>query len=289
MKASVKRRIKELLPLRLVVFLSGVRWWRFVERAHAQSGMRDVCTRLMSLYGATVLCGPFKGLKLTTEGLLTACNSAGLLGTYEKELHPWIQELRPGKFDRILDIGAAEGYYAVGLALRTGARVDAYDPAPRALRLCRSMAKLNGVSSLVRTHSFCSQRTLLGLSGQRCFILSDCEGFETSLFTDEVVRALRNCDLIVELHDGPARPGTARRILEARFAATHRVDLVKFKPRHLGDFPQLACLEQLGADAQRAISEEGRWDQEWLIATPLGAPAAAGRSLKDRMPQFSPV
>jgi protein-L-isoaspartate O-methyltransferase len=32
------------------------------------------------------------------------------------ELHPWLEKLRPNQYERIVDIGASEGYYAVGMA-----------------------------------------------------------------------------------------------------------------------------------------------------------------------------
>jgi hypothetical protein len=266
MTARLKQTIKKVLPFELVAYFQGIRWWRVVERVHRETGMREFCSKVVSLYGTTVLHGPFKGLKFTHKGLLTACNTSGLLGTYEREIHPWILALRPGEYERVLDIGAAEGYYAVGIALRIGAPVDAYDTAPTARCLCRAMAKLNGVSDLVHTGSFCSPKMLLQLSGKRCFILSDCEGFEVTLFSSEVIRALGKCDLIIELHDGAAPPGTTREILKSRFALTHRIEVVRFGSRKLQDFPELAYLEKLGVDVQRAICEEGRGDQEWLIA-----------------------
>ena len=269
MNADLKRRIKRLLPLRTLTLIQAIRWWRFVERYSEQRGMRDVCQRVIASCGTTVLSGPFKGLKLTEGGLLALCNTAELMGTYELELHPWLTQLHSGRFERIIDIGAAEGYYAVGMALRTGVRVDAYDTAPKARRLCCAMAKLNGVSGLVRTHSFCSQSALLRLRGQRCFILSDCEGFEVSLFSEDVIRALDHCNLIIELHDGTAAPGTTRATLEPRFASTHKIEVVKFQERNLLGFPELACLQHLGEDAHRVISEERQGNQEWLIATPL--------------------
>jgi hypothetical protein len=268
MNADLKRRIKSLLPLHAVTVIQAIRWWRFVERHSEQGDLRDVCRRLMACCGTTVLSGPFKGLKLNEEGLLALCNTAGLLGTYELEIHPWLKELRPGRFERIMDIGAAEGYYAVGMALRTGVQVDAYDTAPKARRLCRAMAKLNGVSALVRTHSFCSQSTLLRLRGLRCFILSDCEGFEVSLFSEDVIRALAHSNLIIELHDGSAAAGTTRTTLEPRFTSTHKTEVVRFQQRNIQDFSELACLQHLGNDAHRAICE-GRGEQEWLIAIPL--------------------
>jgi hypothetical protein len=269
MRTGLRQQIKRFLPFRLQALISSVRWWGFVEEASVRSGLRDLCQRVISCCGTTVLYGPFSGLQLTREGLLAVCNTAALLGTYELELHPWLYDLRPGKYNRVLDIGAADGYYAAGMALRTGQRVDAYDTAPRARHLCRLTAKSSGHSRLVRIHSLCSRRALLRLNGQRCFILSDCEGFEISLFSDDVIRALAYSDLIIELHDGAAPFGTARKVLEPRFAMTHKVEFVRFKPRNWKDFPELACLRLLGEDASRAISEEGRGDQEWLIATPL--------------------
>jgi len=42
--------------------------------------------------------------------------TAKLLGTYEKELQDAIRALEKKRFGRIINVGAAEGYYAVGLA-----------------------------------------------------------------------------------------------------------------------------------------------------------------------------
>jgi hypothetical protein len=235
---------------------------------------------MISRYGTGVRIGPFAGLILPEKCVLACCNTAALVGTYEAEIQPWLHKLRPYAYQRILDIGAAEGYYAVGMAVRTGCLVDAFDPAFAARRLCRSMAKLNGVSRLVRVHSWCSQKTLLQLDGLRCFILSDCEGYEVPLFSEEVIRALANSDLIIELHDGDRPAGATRKLLEARFGSTHDVQVVRFQPRSLSQFPESALEDTLGRDAIRAISEEGRSpDQEWLIATPYRKPLERGREV----------
>ena len=266
-----------MLPPRILAIIKAIRWWRYVEKYNEQSGLRDLCRRLIACCGTAVLSGPFKGLKLTEESLLFSCNMAGLLGSYELELHPWFQELQPGDFDQVLDIGAAAGYYAVGLAVRTGGRVDAYDPSPKARRICRAVARLNGVSSLLETHYYCSQSTLLKLRGRRCFILSDCEGFEISLFSEDVIRALAKSKIIIELHDGSTPTGTTRAILQSRFTLTHKVEFVKFQQRNLQEFSEFGCLRTLGADAQRVISEEGRTDEGWLIAVPLDKSAEENR------------
>jgi len=40
-----------------------------------------------------------------------------LLGAYEKELHPFVTEIQHSGFHTMLEIGSAQGYYAVGFAL----------------------------------------------------------------------------------------------------------------------------------------------------------------------------
>ena len=218
--------------------------------------------------GATVLSGPFKGMKYTQHSAISHYSTPNLLGTYEMELHPYFEALSPKSYERLVDIGSAEGYYAVGMAMRTQTPVDAFEVEQHSRKACREMAELNGVSQLVHIHSWCSPSSLLKLAGKRCFVLSDCEGYELSLFTPEVIRSLAKSDLIVELHDGTSPSGTTRTILQSRFVDTHKLKIVKFKPRELEAYPEFAFLQFLGRDAIRAISEEGRGtDQEWLIAT----------------------
>ena len=50
-------------------------------------------------------------------------SSAPLLaGCYEAEIQPAVESLIDSRPDRVVDIGAAEGYYTVGLALRIPTR-----------------------------------------------------------------------------------------------------------------------------------------------------------------------
>jgi len=69
------------------------------------------------------------------------------LGCYEHELHPHVERLIGRTFDALLNIGCADGYYAVGLARRMpGAPVFAHDLNPKAQTGCREVAALNGVA-----------------------------------------------------------------------------------------------------------------------------------------------
>ena len=64
-----------------------------------------------------VAAGPFAGMRYITR----SCGSKlapKVIGCYERELHPAIENAIRGDYQRIIDIGCAEGYYAVGLAWR---------------------------------------------------------------------------------------------------------------------------------------------------------------------------
>lgn len=71
--------------------------------------------RLWELCGGVILSGPFKGLMYPRESVGSAW-APKLLGTYESELSPTIERIVSGGYRSVVDIGAAEGYYAVGLA-----------------------------------------------------------------------------------------------------------------------------------------------------------------------------
>jgi hypothetical protein len=270
MNKVLKKTAIAILPTRVVVGLASRRWWKSNSRAVVQSGMREIVQRFVRRYGTTVLHGPFAGLRYPERCAVERYSIPNLLGSYEMELHPWLEQFWSNKHDRIINIGSSEGYYAVGAALRTSTPVDAYETEPSSRRFCREMAELNGVSRLVKVRSWCDRSTLRKLARRRCLIISDCEGFELWLFVPEVIEALVASDLIIELHQGnnsgslfPSE--TTRSILEDRFARTHNLQIAKFGPRDTSMFPEVNFL---GNDAARAIGEEGRGaGQEWLIAT----------------------
>src|SRR5438105_426555 len=67
----------------------------------------------------TVLDGPFRGLRYPSASSLHSGLLPKLLGTYEAELHGPIEHLLKSRtYGAVVDVGAAEGYYAVGFALR---------------------------------------------------------------------------------------------------------------------------------------------------------------------------
>lgn len=203
-------------------------------RLHREWGVSQATREMVDLHGLTVLGGPFQGMRYPRRSLLNRDGIPLLFGTYELELQPVIEEIVRQTYDRIIDIGSAEGYYAVGLALRMKTPIYAFDCEPRERRYLRQMALLNQVSDLIRTGPWCDPQILSGLvTRRRCLVISDCEGFEFDLFNDESVAPLRESDLIIELHEfGPELK--LRNELIKRFQTTHNGRVIAFSSENLG-------------------------------------------------------
>lgn len=211
--------------------------------------------------------GPFTGLQYPRATAVGSVLVPKLIGCYECELHALIDELVSTKYQRILDVGAAEGYYAVGFALALPvAQVSAFDIDAQARKLCREMADLNGVSERVTVTGACSPRTLLALAGvPRSLVISDCEGDEKSLFTPAVVAALRDHDCLVEVHDfvDPSISHTLR----ARFEMTHALEVFTTH----GDFrraQEFDCEELVGIAAEarfELLAERRPGIMQWMF------------------------
>ena len=171
----------------------------------------------------TVKNGPFRGLRYPSAAAAGSALLPKRLGSYEMELAPVWERVLQKKYTGIVDIGSAEGYYAIGLGLKfPEARIFAFDTDLAANRLCAEMARLNGVADRLTLGSFCDEKTLLGLQlGERALIVSDCEGFEKDLFTPSVARFLARHDLVIEVHDLLDREIATT--LRERFGATHDI------------------------------------------------------------------
>ncbi|MCF7817839.1 MAG: 50S ribosomal protein L11 methyltransferase [Kiritimatiellales bacterium] len=188
-------------------------------------GVEDAVTSIFP--DLIVLNGPFKGMRYPHARSVGSTLFPKLLGSYERELHPVINSFPSRGYTAIVDVGCAEGFYAIGLArMLPAAKVYAYDINPKGRDLCQQMAELNGVSDRVSVGTECSDRELLSLDlGGRGLIVSDCEGFEKELFSDSVIRQMERHDFLIEAHDLWDR--SISPLLLERFKATHEMILIK--------------------------------------------------------------
>ncbi len=220
-----------------------------------------------------ILAGPFKGMKYGQTKALCSTLHPKLLGTYEHELAAAFDRALARKPRLVVDVGAADGYYAVGFAYRDpSAHVIAYDQDPRAREELAKLAALNGVADRIEIRGRCEPSELLNLKETSGLMIVDCEGFEEFILSAANIAHLTGWDFIIETHDGFS-PGITK-LLAGRFAATHRVEVVEAvhdfdKVDHIR-VPLLDGLPRREADM---VLAEGREHAclRWLVCSALAA------------------
>jgi hypothetical protein len=233
-------------------------------RALGRWRSRMLANTFLARHGPTILGGPFAGMayvEQATEGALVP----RLLGTYESELHPHLAAFAARGLDCVIDVGSAEGYYAVGLArLMPGVTVHAHDIDEKARLACAELAARNGVAERVIVGGEFKPADFAAFAGRRVLVMVDAEGAEVDIL--EPVPALAAMNVIVETHD-LYRPGALATLTE-RFSPTHDIVRVDQQPK-VFDMPdwlrELPHLDQL-----LAVWEWRAAPTPWLVMRPKG-------------------
>lgn len=217
--------------------------------------------------GPRIWSGPFAGMdyvEKATEGALIP----RLLGTYESELHPHLAAFAAEGLECVIDVGCAEGYYAVGLArLMPKVTVHAFDIDPKARAACTDLAARNAVADRVIVGGEFAPDGFEAFAGRKTLVMVDTEGAEIDILRPDLSPALAGMGLIVETHDG-LRPG-ALATMRARFEATHDIVQVDPAQKTLTGPPWLLDLPQL--DQQLAVWEWRSQATPWLVMRPKAA------------------
>ena len=211
--------------------------------------------------------GFFKGMKYSSLKSVGSSIFPKLLGSYEIELFPTLLRLYQNRYDDILDIGCAEGYYAVGLALKFPvSKIYGYDVDKEALRLCADFARHNQVESRVFLYDKCTASTLESFTySGRTLIICDCEGYERELFTNTNINNLSSADMIIELH--PFAVEGIKKYLVDLFTGTHDLSIISSYDNNRKIFDFRSSLQGMNRVEQLKSVEEGRSiTMDWLIA-----------------------
>lgn len=223
--------------------------------------------RTLQRTGVNVSTGPFCGLRYLDASFASVLIPK-LLGIYERELHPIIEEALELRFGRIIDIGAAEGYYAVGFAARLPqAKIWAFEADETARHLLRLLAEQNGVADRLTIRGHCGQdnlRDVLPDGSGKTLVVCDAEGAEATLLDPVAVPGLCGAHVLVELHSKTS-PGVCELLLN-RFRATHEIHTVKQAARHASDYPYRSFPVSLFPRVylENAVSEFRQPWQDWM-------------------------
>lgn len=214
--------------------------------------------------GHTVGFGEFAGLNFRAGRSIANQYHSKLLGTYEKELSPVWHAIRAVNYDLIVNVGAADGLYAVGLSkMHPEAPAIAFEADDRYQNSIKQLASDNGVKLEIR--GYCTPAGLAECfrSSKRPLALVDVEGFEFTLLDQNTIPSLGGCDILLETHEFLDIPGNDE--MMRRFSPTHDIEIIRAKRRRLSDLPFDPPHDQaLRLDLVTLLQEHRSYPQEWL-------------------------
>jgi hypothetical protein len=261
--ATARRAASAILPDGTKRAIDRVRERRYLRR------MRPLNEEFVARYGLEVRHGPFTGMQyLPGQEPISGQLIAKLVGSYEAQLYPWIaNEWIGGEFDLMIDVGCAEGYYAVGLAYAMpAATVRAYDTYAPARARCEQLAAINGVAERVLVGGECTPRTLQGHPAERVALLCDCEGYESTLLDPRIAPVLRGWSIIVEQHDN-IDPSISATIRE-RFADSHEISILSPDEGEQDDGADIPELAWMSPDQREFVLAERPHGISWALLSP---------------------
>jgi SAM-dependent methyltransferase len=223
MNKRLKKLVGKLAPS-LLAGLNSISSRRYFHRRfHGVQAKARAC--LFGVERPRVLSGPFAGM-LYLDATVWGSIVPKWLGSYEWELAGVVEQIIARRYPVIVDVGCAEGYYAVGLANRIGdARVFAFDMDPVSRLQTRRLSALAGVGNRLETGSFCGHRDIesirRGGTGPM-LLVCDIEGSEFEFLDPARCAVFEACDMLVEIHSVPGIPNAVEEIAD-RFRSTHGI------------------------------------------------------------------
>lgn len=219
------------------------------------------------IYEATngvVQDGPFRGMQIYPDRGWPASNIvAELLGFHEQELHEDLEaeiaRLAREPHAVVVNVGCAEGYYAVGLGRRLPtASVHALDIDSRSIFITLKNAEVNGVRF--------GDAPLEDALEDADLIVMDCEGAEYGYLDPVQYPNMKRATIIVEMHPLTHMPPPEQFLYE-RFHETHSVRLLSEGGRDPNRSPLLRGRPSL--ERWLAVCEWRPCLMGWAVLRPL--------------------
>jgi hypothetical protein len=215
------------------------------QRKRAFRRRTEARLRNWGLFPDVVQSGPFAGMKYPPGSKFwISCRFEKVIGCYEWELHSSLECLLQEKsYTSVINAGAAEGSYAVGLGLRSPqARVYAFEASAERRADIQELAQLNGIAGRLAVLEWCDPAALRKIDpGKTPLVVCDVDGYEEVLMDPEQVPWLRHADIVLEVHEFLGRALSEKEraaferkhdflrrdmgdIIRARFSSTHHIE-----------------------------------------------------------------
>lgn len=209
-----------------------------------------------------VLTGPFAGMRYPVRSHGSALLPV-LIGTYEEPIHGWVSRILQANYTTAVNVGCAEGYYAVGFArfAANPMKVWGLDISNEALGQAEKLAQANGVD--IELSDISLGKVLEQVKSDATLIFMDVEGAERHLLDPSQNPQLEGSDILVELHDCFS-PGMTD-LITRRFRKSHRIEIIYDYPwrDHRGEIAK-----DIDMNLYRAAVDERRPEgMSWAFLT----------------------
>lgn len=203
-------------------------------------GVRGLLYRkILKQSGNRIMSGPFKGMRQSSEGVFSVWYPR-ILGAYERELFPVFEEIVALRPARMIDVGAAEGYLAIGFLRRLPElHMIAFEMLENGREVIGRFAKENGVYERIDIRGKADDEGLREVlsptdeAGQ--ILIMDVEGYEEVLLDPEKIPELKHSHVLVELHDFAVPKVTE--VIRKRFEKSHQIQEIFTEDRREADLP----------------------------------------------------
>ncbi len=210
--------------------------------------------------------GPFAGMQYIQQSSGSAFLPK-IIGSYEEPIRKWVGQIIADsqKYNTILNIGCAEGYYAAGFALRMpDIEIIAYDTNPKAREKVEKMMEINNIKNIT-VKAECSLEELNSKSQKGILVFCDIEGAEKTLLDPIKAPNLLDVDILVESHDC-VEPGITDVLID-RFYKTHAIEMVVDYPSRIEHYK---VPNQVSSDDYNELINEHRAEaMRWLYMKSL--------------------
>lgn len=231
----------------------------------------ELSREIAKLFDSTVRYGPFRGLKLISDSSWNIADRAAMLfGLYEQEVLNSLQSI-PSIYKIFIDLGAADGYYGVGVLVnKMFEKTYCFETSEKGREIIKRNAALNGVADSIVIlgaankdfHKEVSQSDLT-----QAVLLIDIEGGEFALLNKRSFQTFSNSIIFIELHDWV--DDAERKILRLKDDAqeTHKISVLWTSSRDLSVFDELKMYND--TDRWLICSESRLRLQSWLRLDPI--------------------
>lgn len=262
-RVRIKFFLKNILPTRLFEIIRSI--WIYV--AQCFDNQNNIVNKYQDLfisrYGRKVQGGPFKGMNYVDEAIGSTYFHK-LVGHYEAVLHDFFEEIRTKEIKNIIDVGAAEGYYLIGLGLVfSEANLIGFEIDELGRRLTKELYEKNSLKNKISLFGKADAANVEKCITANTFLLCDCEGGELDILDPVCFPKFKDVDYaLVELHDF-LRPGI-KEILCDRFKDTHNIEFIQFDLANPNKFPFLSVIGD--KNDLYILRRERAWqEQQWMV------------------------